>query len=137
MKLVITTDEFIKHLKYKPKWVTNDFDGMQIIQFRDYLGFSASVEFSTKLNGNGTQSIYFDILDLRNYTDGDFIPIDSNMRKCVLNVGMTRDKNVFEYAKTLGKEYDNVWRTPEDCVKFINDSLKLLYSKKLINGDQK
>jgi hypothetical protein len=44
---------------------------------------------------------------------------------------------VFEYAKTLGKEYDNVWRTPEDCAKFINDSLKLLYSKKLLNGEQK
>jgi hypothetical protein len=137
MKLIITIDEFIKQLNYKPKWITNDLAGMQIIQFRDYLGFSASVEFSTELNSNGTQSIYFDILDLRNYNDGDFIPIDSDMRKCILKAGMSLDKNVFEYAKTLGKEYDNVWRTPEDCAKFINDSLKLLYSKKLLNGEQK
>lgn len=137
MKLIITIDEFIKQLNYKPKWITNDLAGMQIIQFRDYLGFSASVEFSTELNSNGTQSIYFDILDLRNYNDGDFIPIDSDMRKCILKAGMTRDKNVFKYAETLGKEYDNVWRTPEDCAKFINDSLKLLYSKKLLNGEQK
>ena len=136
MKLIISIDEFIKQLKYKPKWVTNDFCGMRIVQFRNYLGFSPSIEFSTKLNENGTQSIYFDILDLRNYMDGDFIPIYSNIRKCVLSVGMTRDKKIFEYAKTLGEEYDNVWRTPEDCARFINDSLKLLYSKKL-NGEQK
>lgn len=137
MKLIITIDEFIKQLKYKPKWITDDIAGMQIIQFRDYLGFSASVEFSTELNSNGTQSIYFDILDLRKYNDGDFISIDSDIRKCILKAGMTRDREVFEYAKTLGKEYDNVWRTPEDCAKFINDSLKLLYSKKLLNGEQK
>lgn len=137
MKLVITIDEFIKQLNYKPKWITDDIAGMQIIQFRNYLGFSPCIEFFTKLNENGTQSIYFDILDLRKYTDGDFIPIDSDMRKCILNVGMTQDKNMFEYAKTIGKEYDNVWRTPEDCAKFINDSLKLLYSKKLLNGEQK
>jgi hypothetical protein len=137
MKLIISIDEFIKQLKYKPKWITDDINGMQLIHFREYLGFSPCIEFFTKLNENRTQSIYFDILDLRNYNDGDIIPIDSNMRKCVLNVGMTRDKKIFEYAKTLGKEYDNVWRTPEDCAKFINDSLKLLYSKKLINGEQK
>lgn len=137
MKLIITIDEFIKQLKYKPKWITDDFGGMQAIQFREYLGFSPCIEFSTKLNENGTQSIYFDILDLNNYNDGDFIPIDSNIRKCVLSVGMTWDKEIFEYAKTLGEEYDNVWRTPEDCAKFINDSLKLLYSKKLLNGEQK
>ena len=137
MKLIITIDEFIKQLNYKPKWITDDVAGMQLIHFREYLGFSPCIEFFTKLNENGTQSIYFDILDLRNYNDGDIIPIDSNMRKCVLNVGMTRDKKIFEYANTLGKEYDNVWRTPEDCAKFINDSLKLLYSKKLLNGEQK
>lgn len=137
MKLIISIDEFIKQLKYKPKWITDDIGGMQLIHFREYLGFSPCIEFFTKLNENRTQSIYFDILDLRNYNDGDIIPIDSNMRKCVLNVGMTRDKKIFEYAKTLGKEYDNVWRTPEDCAKFINDSLKLLYSKKLLNGEQK
>jgi hypothetical protein len=132
MKLIISIDEFIKQLKYKPKWVTNDFCGMQIVQFRNYLGFSPNIEFSTKLNENETQSIYFDILDLRNYTDGDFIPIDSNMRKCVLNVGMTRDKEIFEYAKTLGNEYSGVFRTPEECIQHINESLKLLYSKKLL-----
>lgn len=132
MKLIISIDEFIKQLKYKPKWVTNDFCGMQIVQFRDYLGFSPNIEFSTKLNENRTQSIYFDILDLRNYTDGDFIPIDSNMRKCVLSVGMTRDKEIFEYAKTLGNEYSGVFRTPEECIQHINESLKLLYSKKLL-----
>jgi hypothetical protein len=137
MKLIITIDEFIKQLNYKPKWITNDLAGMQLIHFREYLGFSPCIEFFTKLNENGTQSIYFDILDLRNYNDGDIIPIDSNMRKCVLNIGMTRDKKIFEYAKTLGKEYDDVWKTPEDCAKFINDSLKLLYSKKLLNGEQK
>jgi hypothetical protein len=132
MKLIISIDEFIKQLKYKPKWVTNDFCGMQIVQFRNYLGFSPNIEFSTKLNENRTQSIYFDILDLRNYTDGDFIPIDSNMRKCVLSVGMTRDKEIFEYAKTLGNEYSGVFRTPEECIQHINESLKLLYSKKLL-----
>lgn len=132
MKLIISIDEFIKQLKYKPKWVTNNFCGMQIVQFRNYLGFSPNIEFSTKLNENRTQSIYFDILDLRNYTDGDFIPIDSNMRKCVLSVGMTRDKEIFEYAKTLGNEYSGVFRTPEECIQHINESLKLLYSKKLL-----
>jgi hypothetical protein len=132
MKLIISIDEFIKQLKYKPKYITNDFCGMQIVQFRNYLGFSPNIEFSTKLNENRTQSIYFDILDLRNYTDGDFIPIDSNMRKCVLSVGMTRDKEIFEYAKTLGNEYSGVFRTPEECIQHINESLKLLYSKKLL-----
>jgi hypothetical protein len=132
MKLIISIDEFIKQLKYKPKWVTNDFCGMQIVQFRNYLGFSPNIEFSTKLNENRTQSIYFDILDLRNYTDGDFIPIDSNMRKCVLSVGMTRDKEIFEYAKTLGNEYSGVFRTPEECIQHINESLRLVYSKKLL-----
>lgn len=132
MKLIISIDEFINQLNYKPKWVTDDFYGMRIIQFRNYLGFSPSIEFSTKLNENGTQSIYFDILDLRNYVDGDFIPLDSNMRKCVLSVGMTRDKEIFEYAKTLGDDYSGVFRTPEDCIQHINESLRLVYSKKLL-----
>ena len=94
MKLIITIDEFIKQLKYKPKWITDDIAGMQIIQFRDYLGFSASVEFSTELNSNGTQSIYFDILDLRKYNDGDFISIDSDIRKCILKQEQTRQRSV-------------------------------------------
>ena len=44
----------------------------------------------------------------------------------------TTEKCSLNMPKLLVKEYDNVWRTPEDCAKFINDSLKLFVFKETI-----
>ena len=127
----ISIKKFLLSVAYKPKWVGDDMCNWRLVQFRDYKGFSPSLEFGTCLRQNGTQSVYFEILDLNGYKDSDFIPLDSKRRKCVLNVGMTKDKRIFEYARSLGPEYESVFMTPEDVVKHINESLGKLYSGKI------
>ena len=130
----ISEKEFLSMLKYKPKWVGDDICDWILIQFRNYKGFSPSLEFGTRLQENGTQSVYFEILDLNGYKDMDFIPINSNRRKCVLHIGMTNEKRIFDYAKSLGPEYNGVFMTPEDAAIHINESLKKLYSGKIKSG---
>lgn len=127
----ISTKKFLSLVAYKPKWVGDDLCNWRLIQFREYKGFSPSLEFGTSLHENETQSVYFEILDLNGYKDSDFIPLDSKRRKCVLNVGMTKNKRIFEYAKSLGPEYENVFMTPENAARHINESLKMLYSGKI------
>lgn len=128
-KIPISIEKFVSILKHKPKWVGNEMGGMIIVQFRDFDEFSPSLEFNVKLEDNGVQGIYFEILDLHGYKDGDFIQIKSKRRKCVMRVGMTYDKKVFDYAREIG--YKDVFFTPEDVARRIDESLTLLYSGKL------
>ena len=110
----ISVKGFLSRINYKPKFIGKDFDGCVFVQFRDYGNFSPSLEFGTILCGDETcgQDVYFEILDLRGYRFGQFIPINSDFRKCIIH-GLMNRNNV------------NVFST------HINDSLHELYSGSL------
>ena len=128
-KSPISIKKFLSMMKHKPKWVGNDLGGMILVQFRNFDDFSPSMEFNVNFSENGVQEIYFEILDLYGYKEWDFIPLNSDKRKCVLHVGMTDDNRIFDYAKEIG--YDDVFFTPEEVAKKMDESLTMLYSGKL------
>ena len=111
-KRTISVRRLLKLVRYKPKFVGNDFDGCVVVQFRDWKGFSASIEFGTVELSSGAQDFYFEVLDLRGYREMDFIPLDSNMRKRVVHADLTE-------------------RSMEHLADFVNSSLSLMYSGKI------
>ena len=105
---MIRLNTFLRKLRYKPKWIGNDFDGVRIVQFRDFKGFSPSIEYGTMELDECKQSFYFEILDLRNYEDGEIILPDSMRRRNVIYSYLNR-KTIDHLAELvnigLGKLY--------------------------------
>lgn len=102
----------MKRLKYKPKWVGNDLDGCRFVQFREFRGFSPSLEFGTQLHG-GRQYIYFEIIDTNKYRglEGSIIPINSPLRLRVLHPkeGLTKE-NVDAVANHINNALGMMYR---------------------------
>lgn len=79
--------DFLELIKEKPKYV-NDQESendWSMVQFRDRRKdpwMSASIEFPPYSSDD--PRIYFEVIDFSDYTEGDFIPIDSKMRKGVI-----------------------------------------------------
>lgn len=95
-------DDFIKLLKYKPKYVTDPCkwdDDIRIIEFRNHKRWAASIEFGTKYRKKEKGCyFYFEVLDLSGYKDGDVIPISSNMRHDVVFCWPSTDEHYKKLA---------------------------------------
>lgn len=106
----ISVSEFLSSIKYKPKFIGKDLDGCVLVQFREFKNFSPSLEFGTvicdkKTNG---QDLYFEILDLRGYREGDIIPLDSNMRKFVIH-GIATKENIHGFSEHINKSLHELY----------------------------
>lgn len=113
----ITLEKFIKLVGYKPKYISKGIDGdpnpVKLICFRDWNGFSATVEFGCKINREKRGFyFYFEIIDLNDYKEMDFIPLDSSRRH---NVILSWPKTYADYEKLALK---------------VKESLKSLYARK-------
>ena len=123
MKTNVDISDFLKLIKYKPKYVGSNHLGMRYVEFRGRGNKKAHLEFEegedgdsatppwTKQNGNGFY-LYFEIIDLSSYRYGELIPIDSGMRSSV----------VWTYCKSLS-DYRH-------AAEMINSALKSLYRRK-------
>lgn len=112
----MTLEKFVELVGYKPKWITDGFDedSVRLICFRDFIKHSATVEFGTEFSKNKCgYYFYFEVLDLTNYKEMDFIPLDSNRRHDVILAWPKCDE---DYLKLANK---------------VRDALKRMYTKKL------
>jgi len=115
--LPTTPEKFAELVGYKPKYISRGIDGdpnpVKLICFRDWNGFSATVEFGCKINREKRGFyFYFEIIDLNDYKEMDFIPLDSSRRH---NVILSWPKTYTDYEK-LALE--------------VRESLKSLYARK-------
>lgn len=83
----VKLQDFLLLIKEKPKYVIDNEDenDWSMIQFRDRRKtpwMSASIEFPASSGKN--PRLYFEVIDFSDYKDGDFIPINSKMRKGVI-----------------------------------------------------
>lgn len=115
--LPVTPERFAELVGYKPKYISRGIDGdpnpVKLICFRDWNGFSATVEFGCKINREKRGFyFYFEIIDLDGYKEMDFIPLDSSRRHDVI---LAWPKTCSDYEKLASK---------------VNESLKSLYARK-------
>lgn len=109
---ILTQKAFLDLLKHKPVHITNRLDDASFAAFRKRGSFSPSLELYFARRSKRLRGLYFEILDLDGYKDGDLIPISSDRRKSAMKA-------------------DFIFESPNEVAKKIDSCLKLLYSGKL------
>lgn len=125
MKTKVSITDFLKLVKYKPKHIGGSLLGVRIVEFRGRGRKKAHLEYEEEYDEcaepveSSSQNkgfyIYFEIIDLSGYKDGDVIPLKSDIRSSV----------VWTYCKTLS-DYEN-------AAAQINTALGSLYRRKTID----
>ena len=102
----MSPEKFAKLVGYKPKYISKGIAGdpnpVKLICFRDWNGFSATVEFGCKFNREERGFyFYFEIIDLNDYKEMDFIPLDSSRRHDVILAWPKDDDDYIELAEKV------------------------------------
>lgn len=84
---MIKISDVLKYISYIPKTVNDRIDGCTYAEFRTFKKHVPSIELKD-------DTIYFDILDLSNYKNGEIIPIKSDSRKRVINTKISSEKEL-------------------------------------------
>lgn len=106
---MVSVEEFLSEVRYRPKSVTDELGGHVFVQFRERDCMSPYIEFGTTDVGDGSQDFYFEVLDMKDYREGSLISLKSPKRLFKTHVSLN-EGNLKDVAKSVNDALKEISR---------------------------
>ena len=110
----ISAEDFVKLLSFKPLFITkaDAIDGVRFIEFKRFDDKTASIEFGTTwINHRNGFYFYYEIVDWKDYVDGEFVPLESPRRKDVIHEYPNALEQYKEFAVKIEQSLQKMYNT--------------------------
>lgn len=108
----IEAEKFVKLLSFEPLFITDNIDGVRFIEFERFDDKTATIEFGTTwIKSRKGFYFYYEIVDWKDYVDGEFVPLESPRRKHVIHEYPSTIEQYKEFAMKIEKSLQWMYNT--------------------------